>query len=246
MSSLLWSTPVPSSKKPGRTAVHRPPDPLATPTLGAYGVRTLYESIRRGRDLNPLGPCLGYRATSTNGWATPFVYSSYGETVARVDALAAGMQKLGLLDKNEDGMLLLGIYMKNSPEWLLSEHAIYCLGGATVPLYDTLGPDVVRFILEHTGLSCVVSTRKELGSLCDAKRTGLGKFRSVMLVDGVTAEAEEMAKSVNLQLISLAKAEAIGAQTVGSGEFVATPPDPHDVATFCYTSGTTGNPKGAL
>lgn len=143
-------------------------------------------------------------------------------------------------------MVLLGIYMKNSPEWLMSEHAIYCLGGATVPLYDTLGPDVVRFILEHTGLSCVVCTRKELGSLCNAKKTGLDKFKNVILTDGVTAEAEEMAKSAGLQVVSLAKVEAIGAQVVGSGDFVANPPDPQDVATFCYTSGTTGNPKGAL
>ena len=246
MSSLPWSTPLPDTARLNRTPIYRSPDPLATPTLGAHGVRTLYESIRRGRDINPYGPCLGYRATSTNGYATPFVYSSYGETVARVESLAAGLQKLKLVDKNEDDMLLLGIYMKNCPEWLLSEHAIYCLGGATVPLYDTLGPDVVRFILEHTGMSCVVCSRKELNSLCEAKKTGLENFKSVILTDGVTSEAEEMSKSAGLQVTALAKVEAIGAQIVGSEEFVANPPDPEDVATFCYTSGTTGNPKGAL
>ena len=57
-----------------------------------------------------MGPCLGFRATSSNsGFATPFVYASYGEVVARVEALAAGMEKGGeeLLDRNEDGMLLV-------------------------------------------------------------------------------------------------------------------------------------------
>jgi long-chain acyl-CoA synthetase len=62
----------------------------------------------------------------------------------------------------------------------------------------------------------------------------------------VTAEADEMAKSAGLQVVSSAKVEAVGAQIVGSGEFVAKPPNPEDVATFCYTSGTTGDPKGAL
>lgn len=186
--------------------------------------------------MNPYGPCLGYRATSTNGYATPFVYSSYGETVAQVESLAAGMEKLKLVDANEDGMLLLGIYMRNNPEWLLSEHAVYCLGGSTVPLYDTLGPDVVRFVLEHTGLSCVACTRKELGSLCNAKKTGsVERFKVVILVDGVTAEAEQMAKSVGLDVLSLAKVGAVGAQIVGNGEFIANPPEPEDVATFCYT-----------
>ena len=136
--------------------------------------------------------------------------------------------------------------MKNCPEWIIAEHAIYCLDGATVPFYDTLGPDVVRFILEHTGLSCVVCSRQELGRLCEAKSSGLQNFTSVILVDGVTAEAEQLANEAGLEIVSLAKVEAVGAQLVGSGEFECKAPDPESVATFCYTSGTTGDPKGAL
>ena len=52
--------------------------------------------------------CLVSRS-SNSGYATPYVYNSYGECVARVDALAAGLDKGGenLLDKNDDGMLLV-------------------------------------------------------------------------------------------------------------------------------------------
>lgn len=47
--------------------------------------------------------------SSNNGYATPYVYGSYGECVARIDSLAAGMDKGGeqLLDRNDDGMLLV-------------------------------------------------------------------------------------------------------------------------------------------
>ena len=64
-----WSVEVPDTFRPpthpsgGRGNIRRSHDPLASPTLGANGVRTLYEAVRRGRDINPLGPCLGYRAT---------------------------------------------------------------------------------------------------------------------------------------------------------------------------------------
>jgi len=251
-----WSTEVPlTSRNPthpsgGRGNIRRSHDPLASPSLGANGVRTLYEAMRRGRDINPLGPCLGYRATSSNsGFATPFVYGSYGECVARVDALAAGLEKGGekLLDKNDDGMLLLGIYMKNSMEWLLAEQAAYCIGGTTVPFYDTLGPDTVRFILEHTGLSCVVCSRNELARLCEAKASGTcPKFHSIILVDGVTPEATSLADKAGLKVTSFAKIEAIGSRIIPTEGHEHTPPDPSDVATFCYTSGTTGDPKGAL
>jgi len=256
MSSQQWSVEIPSTSRPpshtagGRGNIRRSHDPLSSPTLGANGVRTLYEAFRRGRDINPLGPCLGYRATSSNsGFATPYVYGSYGECVARVDALAAGLEKGGenLLDRNDDGMLLLGIYMKNCMEWIFSEQAVYCLGGVTVPFYDTLGPDTVRFILEHTGLSCVVCSRNELASLCEAKASGTcPNFHSVILIDGVTGEAMNLAKKAELKVVSFAKIEAMGSEVVSTEGHRHTPPDPTDVATFCYTSGTTGNPKGAL
>ena len=67
--NLQWSIEVPStSRSPdhpsgGRGNIRRSCDPLASPVLGAFGVRTLYEALRRGRDINPLGPCLGFRAT---------------------------------------------------------------------------------------------------------------------------------------------------------------------------------------
>ena len=64
-----WSVEVPQTFRPpnhpsgGRGNIRRSLDPLVSPTLGADGVRTLYEALRRGRDINPLGPCFGYRAT---------------------------------------------------------------------------------------------------------------------------------------------------------------------------------------
>ncbi len=141
----------------------------------------------------------------------------------------------------------LGIYMKNCMEWIIAEQAIYCLGGTTVPFYDTLGPDTVRFILEHTGLSCVVCSRRELEHLCEAKATGTcPKFHSVMLVDGVTPEASALAKKSDLKVVSFAKIEYLGSVIIPNEGHMHTPPDPSDVATFCYTSGTTGHPKGAL
>jgi long-subunit acyl-CoA synthetase (AMP-forming) len=37
--------------------------------------------------------------------------------------------------------------MKNCMEWLIGEQAIFCVAGATVPLYDTLGADSVEVSL---------------------------------------------------------------------------------------------------
>jgi long-chain acyl-CoA synthetase len=69
----------------------------------------------------------------------------------------------------------------------------------------------------------------------------------VILIDGVTAEASDRARASGLELVSFARVEAVGAESIAtSGRHKHSPPSPDDVATFCYTSGTTGNPKGAL
>jgi len=157
------------------------------------------------------------------------------------------LDRLGLVEANEDRMVLLGLYLKNCVEWVLAEHAVYTIGAATVPLYDTLGPDTVKFVLNQTGLASVVCSRKELESLCRAKETGeCPKFRAVILVDGVVSNAADMAKKAGLEIMSFAKVEAVGAHYAATEGHVHKPPSGSDVATFCYTSGTTGNPKGAL
>lgn len=243
----LWSTVVPQTSRSDRGDIRRAWDPLVHPELGVHGCRTLYEGLRRGAQLHPLGPCMGFRATSTSGFATPYIYSSYSECVARVDAIAAGLDVLNLVTENEEKLKILGLYMKNCMEWVLSEHAAYAVGGCTAPFYDTLGPDTVQFILTQTNLQSVVCTRAELPSLCAAKQTKLcPHFQYVLLVDGVTPEALSMANKHDLQLISLAKVEATGAARIQTSGHRHTPPSGDDVATFCYTSGTTGDPKGAL
>ena len=244
----LYSREIPNTHRThNRGNIRRSANPDATAKIGVNGCLTLYECLRRGKQKSPLGPCLGRRAVSSSGYATPYVFSSYTECVARVDAFAAGLERLGLVEANEDGLVLLGLYLKNCVEWVLAEHAVYTIGGATVPLYDTLGPDTVKFVLNQTGLASVVCSRKELESLCRAKETGeCPKFRAVILVDGVVSDAADMAKKAGLEVMSFAKVEAVGAHYAATEGHTHKPPNGQDVATFCYTSGTTGNPKGAL
>ena len=243
----VWSTVVPQTFRADRGNIRRSFDPLAHPELGLRGCRTLYEGFRRGASVNPLGPCMGFRAVSTTGFATPYIYTSYSECLARADSFSAGLETLKLVEPTDDGMLVLCLYMKNCTEWILAEQATFALGGATVPFYDTLGPDTVRFILNQTGAQTVVCTRGELENLCKVKKSSPElPFSNVIVVNGVTPEAAQKAEAAGLQILSYAKVEAVGAHRIATQGHKHNPPNPKDVATFCYTSGTTGDPKGAL
>ena len=236
--------------------IRRSWDPDVVPTLGhAGGVQTLYEAFRHGAAMNPLGPCLGFRAVSTSGMATPFIYTSYSECLARVNALAAGLDELQLLSsttRSDADYACLGLCMKNCMEWILAEQATYTVGGVTVPLYDTLDPATAAFILQQTQTKTVVCSRAELPKLCQAKssdKTKMDCFTTVLLVDGVTKEAAQLAEQASLIVLSYAQVEAVGARVVAQNKDANKhhkPPSPLDLATFCYTSGTTGMPKGAM
>ena len=132
-------------------------------------------------------------------------------------------------------------------EFIIAEQGIFCLGGQTAALYDTFGPEAAQFILGETGAKSVVSTRAQLPRLCQAKKSGsCPKFQHVILVDGVTPASAQVAAEASLEVVSFAKVEAVGAQMITTEGHKHSPPSAKDVATFCYTSGTTGNPKGAM
>ena len=102
-----WSRVLPNTSRDDRGDIRRNGDPMKHPELGFKGCQTLYEGFRLGQATNPLGSCLGFRAVSTNGLATPYIYSSYTEVLARVDAFAAGLDTLNLVPPTDDNLVLV-------------------------------------------------------------------------------------------------------------------------------------------
>jgi long-chain acyl-CoA synthetase len=115
-----------------------------------------------------------------------------------------------------------------------------------------VGPDTVQFVLKHTETKSLVCARRHLDKVCQVKRSQqCPSFDTVILVDGVTPAALELAQSVGLHVLSFAKVEAVGAERIATlgaqaASKIHCPPSWDTVATFSYTSGTTGTPKGAL
>ena len=66
-------------------------------------------------------------------------------------------------------MKMLALFMKNRAEWIIAEQACYRQGATTVPMYDTLGADVVEMVLNETELQTVVCTSAEVKALVSVK-----------------------------------------------------------------------------
>jgi len=70
---------------------------------------------------------------------------SYYELGEQVKILASGLAKLGLNTGDK-----IAILSNNRPEWPTSDFAIFCLRGITVPIYQTLPPNQIEYILKNS------------------------------------------------------------------------------------------------
>jgi len=135
----------------------------------------------------------------------------------------------------------VGIYAQNRAEWIISEQAINSQSMVSVPLYDTLGADAVKFICTQAQLICIICDPPKVKPLLKQIKE-LPSIKYIIKMGDVNDEEASSAKAAGVQLLSFTDVEARGR----SFPKAPNPPKPSDLVTMCYTSGTTGDPKGAM
>jgi len=149
---------------------------------------------------------------------------TYSEFNARVNRLANALRTLGV--KPRDHVALL---MYNCPQMLEALFASFKAGCGALPINFRLHPDEFAFIIDHSEATVVIASpefRDALGSARDR----LPHVRHTI----VLAEAEG---------VMLDYEDTLARE---SEQFEDVDVQPSDVAWLFYTSGTTGQPKGAM
>jgi len=268
MKDYTYEVPGSEDAAAGLGAIHRHPqfkeDPFSYRHVYEDG-KTLYELFQRGLRISENQPCMGFRPIDkTSGKAGAYVWLTYKECWAKAQAIGSAMRNMDLAPataedglgsdsngadetKAEDGsgMRLVGVFSKNRYEWVIVEQACNAYSGVVVPLYDTLGEDAVTYVLNQTGLRTVFCSSAESPKLLVAKKdhaTELAAFTTIVQFEDVTDAQRTEYADAGLTLRSFTELLDNGRANPVPVE----PPTVDDVATFCYTSGTTGNPKGAM
>ena len=153
---------------------------------------------------------------------------SYTELGKSVDAFSKGINALGV-QKNDR----VAILSENRPEWAITDFGSLKVGAVTVPMFSTLTPAQVGYILKDSGAKIIcVSTEKQLEKI-SAIRDKVPTLEQIIIFDPIEGEIPE---GVN-------QFEAVCEL---SGEETDSTASEDDIATIIYTSGTTGNPKGVM
>jgi long-chain acyl-CoA synthetase len=160
-------------------------------------------------------------------------WRDYGDSVRKV---AKSLHALGF--KPGDKMSLLS---GNRPEWHIADIGCLSFGGATAPVYATNSPEQVAYIVGHSDskVACVENT-EQLEKILKM-RSELPNLTKVVVFEGYDGSADKELVLSWDDFLALANDvdDKIYDDTTGNIK-------PEDLATFVYTSGTTGPPKAVM
>jgi long-chain acyl-CoA synthetase len=151
---------------------------------------------------------------------------TWGELRRRVDALAAGLAKLGVTRGDTVALML-----SNRPEFHLCDLAVMSLGATPFSIYTTYTPEQIEYLLSDAQSRVVICEQQFLGQVREARKR-VPQLDYVIVVDG------------EAPLGTLALAAVEGSNPDFDVDAAVAQIEPHDLLTLIYTSGTTGPPKG--
>ena len=144
---------------------------------------------------------------------------------------------------------LIGIFANNCTEWVVSDLGCQMDTITTVTLYATLGPNAFNFICEQTEIKTILVTPDLVKTLCDLKQKfKLDNLTYAILFDLTTnCDSDKVLsqlKEAGFTAYSFTKDFIKENNNVKESDLRISQPD--TIMTICYTSGTTGNPKGVM
>jgi long-chain acyl-CoA synthetase len=143
-----------------------------------------------------------------------------------VEAVASGLIASGIEPGDR-----VALVSRTRYEWTLLDYAIWWVGAATVPVYETSSADQIEWILADSGAVACIAETTDHRNRVEQVKDRLSDLKHLWTIDD----------------------DAVGTLTSAGAAVDATEREqrragvgPEHLATLIYTSGTTGRPKGCM
>ncbi len=169
-----------------------------------------------------------------NGEYTAISYREFGETVR---TLSHGLAAWGLQPGDR-----IAILSDNRPEWPQVDFAIFSLRGITVPIYQTLPPNQIAYILKDAGIRAIfLDSELQYRKIAEIRDT-VPNLEYVFSFEKL--EVNDKTVFPYHQLLTAGETHRQEHPDFFTQSVEAI--DPTETCSLVYTSGTTGNPKGVM
>uniref|UniRef100_A0A674CVP9 Long-chain-fatty-acid--CoA ligase n=1 Tax=Salmo trutta TaxID=8032 RepID=A0A674CVP9_SALTR len=182
--------------------------------------KTMYEVFQRGLHIAGDGPCLGSRLPNQ-----PYKWLSYKEVTTRAEHLGSGLLSQGCTPSPDQ---FIGVFAQNRPEDLSLLQG--CGRGICLraDLVCCLSADIITVICDKPEKAQVL--------LGNVERQDTPGLKRIILMDPFDPALLEQGEGCGVIVQSMQDVEVRR----------ESPPTPEDLSIVCFTSGTTGNPKGVM